>query len=311
MDIRQIQYFIRVYEERNFSKAAEKANVVQPALSMQIRRLEEELSTTLFDRSSRGIEPTATGRRLYELCVPIVRNLSQARQEIIELAQGNGISGAIRVGTPPSVNRGVLAQVLALYAERFPNVEVNVTEAYSNTLTAMVQDGQLDFALGGRPQEGSGLDHRAAFEDRLLLVAGSPVNGETLTPCRLTQMQQLKLILPSRQNLLGTTIFDYIASGEIVPHRVIKIDGVVATLELARNSDWAAIFPVVAMAKDVARSGLYLYPIIAPTMRFGLHLVHDPRRPLSAANRAFIEILEAELHSVDALRARLFVEPAG
>lgn len=306
MDIRQIQYFIRVYEERSFSRAAEKANVVQPALSMQIRRLEEELTTPLFERSSRGIEPTAAGTRFYELCLPIVHGLAEARQEIIDFAGGTRISGRIHVGCPPSVNRGIIGEVLARYADLYPNVEVTLTEGYSNTLTALVQDGVLDVAFAAKPADGSGLASTLAFEDRLLLVAGTAVNGDDLTPCRLTEMRALKLILPSRRTLLGAAIFDYIDSGVIRPERVMHIDGVVATLELARASDWSAIFPVVSMAREAGRQGLFIYPIIAPAMSFSLHLVHDRRRPLTAALRAFTEMVGTRLDEIADIRSVLF-----
>lgn len=309
MDIRQIQYFIRVYEEGSFSRAAEKANVVQPALSMQIRRLEEELTTPLFERSSRGIEPTPAGRRFYERCLPIVHGIAAARQDIIEFVGGTRISGAIHIGCPPSVNRGIIGDVLTRYADLYPDVEVTLTEGYSNALTALVQEGVLDAALAAKASESSGLTSTPTFEDRLLLVAGTAVNGDDLTPCRLTDMKELKLILPSRRTLLGATIYDYIDSGIIRPKRVMHIDGVVATLELARASDWSAIFPVVAMAREAGRQGLFVYPVVAPDMSFNLHLVHDRRRPLTAAMRALTEMIETRLREIRDVQAAFFPLP--
>jgi len=308
MDIRQIQYFLRVYEERSFSRAAERSNVVQPALSMQIRRLEEELGTTLFSRTPKGIEPTATGHRLYELCVPILRSLAEARQEIIDAAAGRRVSGTLHVGSPPSVNRGIFGNVLSRYAERYPDVEVTVTEAYSNALTAMVQAGVIDLALGARPGENTSIEGRKVLEDRLLLVSGSPLKGPTLTPCRLADLADLNLVLPSQHNLLGTTILGHMKSGNISPGRIMKVDGVVATLELARRPHWASIFPMIAMTREIEEGGFHLYPIVDPIMTFDLYFVTDHRRPPSLAARVFIEIVEEELAAVSRLRERLFSE---
>jgi len=302
MDIRQIQYFIRVYEERSFSRAAERANVVQPALSMQIRRLEEELGTSLFDRTPKGIEPTIAGDRFYQLCLPIVHSIADARQEIMELGSGTRVAGSLRVGTPPSVNRGILGKVLSEYAERYPEVDVSVTEAYSDTLTALVQQGDLDFALGAAPNSNTGLYHRAALRDRLMLVSSQAINGASLTPCRLRDLRDLKLIVPSRKTFLGSSVDSYISSGELRPKRTMEIEGVTASLEMARNSDWVTIFPFISMHRDIRRQEFYVYPVVDPPMSFNLFYVFDPRRPLTAASRAFSEALETALREIDADR---------
>ena len=68
MDLRQIEYFVALYDERNITKAARRLNVVQPALSMQISRLERTFKTKLFERTSRGVVPTDTGRTFYGFC---------------------------------------------------------------------------------------------------------------------------------------------------------------------------------------------------------------------------------------------------
>jgi hypothetical protein len=93
VDLRQIRYFMWIYEHRSFSAAARKANVAQPALSIQIRHLEEELGVTLFERSSGGAVPTDLGRKFYELCTPVRDGVDFARQQMSELASSEGLLG--------------------------------------------------------------------------------------------------------------------------------------------------------------------------------------------------------------------------
>jgi LysR family transcriptional regulator, nitrogen assimilation regulatory protein len=204
MDLRQIQYFLRAFEERSFTRAAEKANVVQPALSMQISRLEAELSTPLFVRTKKGLEPTAAGHRLYERCIPIARGVAAAKQDILDFAAGSRISQSFRVGMPPSIARGSAGTFLAKYLNDNPNIAVSVTEAYSADLTSLVRDGELDIALGAIPPADSGLAAWPAFKDSLVLVTGKPINGKSLTPCRLPKIDNLKLIVPAKSHLLNT-----------------------------------------------------------------------------------------------------------
>jgi DNA-binding transcriptional LysR family regulator len=301
MDVRIIHYFISVYEERSFTKAAERVHVVQPALSMQIRNLEDELGTPLFERNPRGVEPTIAGRRFYELCVPIARNIATAKQEILDLVQGERVTGSLRIGLPSSVCHGVLGSVLNEFYSQYPNVDITVMEAYSRNLTEQVHSGFLDVALGAMPIEHNSLACRPGFRDKFVLASGQPINGASFTPCDLSQMKNLKLVIPSERHFLGSTMLDYIMSGQISPVRVMKIDGTIATLESVRNSDWGAICQVTAVISELATKKLYLYPIINPSMQFDLYLLHDPRRPLTLAARRFVEILQTELTKVHAL----------
>ena len=79
MDLRQVQYFAVLYEERSITKAARRLNVVQPALSMQISRLERNFKTRLFERTSRGVIPTDIGRAFYGLCQKILGDVHEAQ----------------------------------------------------------------------------------------------------------------------------------------------------------------------------------------------------------------------------------------
>jgi DNA-binding transcriptional LysR family regulator len=299
MDLRQIQYFLRAYEERSFTKAAEKANVVQPALSMQINRLETELSTPLFIRTRKGLEPTPAGHRLYERCIPIARGVAAARQDILDFAAGSRISQSFRVGMPPSVARGAAGTFLAQYLENNPDVSLSITEAYSADLTNLVKDGELDIALGAIPPPDSGLAAWPAFKDSLVLVSGQPINGKSLTPCKLTKVENLKLMVPAKSHLLNTLTLDFLAASHIQPARVLVVQGYVSTFELAKNSDWAGIFPATSMVREIdAPMGLYVYPVIQPALSYDLYFVHDPRHALTEAMRKFVSALEQHLRNL-------------
>src|ERR1700692_3763353 len=87
MDLRQIEYFVALYDERSITKAARRLNVVQPALSMQISRLERTFKTKLFERTSRGVGPTDIGHSYYGLCQKILRDVYDA-QRYLRAARG-------------------------------------------------------------------------------------------------------------------------------------------------------------------------------------------------------------------------------
>ena len=300
MDLKSIHYFISVYEERSFTKAADKMHVVQSAISMQIRNLEEELKTLLFERGMRGLAPTVAGRRFYDRCVPIVKAIAGAKQEVLDLAEGNMVSGTLRIGLTSSMCQNSLGLVVARYTRQYPDVQLSVTESYARNVTDLVQSGALDLGLGALPLDNNSLSCRLAFTDHYVLVSGAPINGPSGTPCDLTQLNELKLVIPSERHLLGTYIRERIASGRLQPHRVMVTDGMVATLESVRHSDWGALCLMNSVVDKLGSDDTYIYPVVNPTIPFDLYLVHDLRKPPTAAARLFVEMFEQQLNEVRA-----------
>jgi DNA-binding transcriptional LysR family regulator len=309
MDLKQINYFMWVYEERSFSKAAAKANVVQSALSMQIRRIEDEFGVLLFNRLPRGVEPTEAGRKLYERCVPITRNLALAREELSGASNLAALSGMIRVGLPGSFNRGILCNVLLPFMERYPDVRLTISEAYTGTLIDWVREGSVDFALGVRPSEESGLIQKLIYSDRVVLMSGAPVNGPSFSSCNLSDAENLKLILPAQNQSFGSLVQGYIDKGLIRAAKTIEINGTVGAFQLARFSDWGVLTPFVSVCQESDRSGMFVYPIVSPEIPFDLYLVYDKRRPPNIAARQFIAAVEAEMRIVDGIWHELTTAP--
>lgn len=295
MDFRAINYFISVYEERSFTAAAEKVHVVQSALSTQIRSLEEEFGTALFERGARGVVPTPAGRRLYELCLPLMHDLAAAEQDIHDMVQGKSVTGSLRIGLPSSICKGILGSVLREFRDHYPLVDVSIIEAYHRTLTDQVHAGLLDVALAAMPQEHSGLAFHPSICDLCVLVSGEPINGEPFTPCDLMARDDLKLVIPTDRHLLGQAINKLIASGGMRPRSIMRVDGAIAGMESVLGSDWAFLAPMTSVVNDLDSKDIFIYPVLKPDLRFDLFFVRDQRRPLTPASRGFSDILERKL----------------
>ena len=300
MDLRQIMYFLRVYEERNFTRAADRAYVVQPALSRQIAALEQEVGASLFDRGPRGVTPTPIGSKFYELVLPLIGNLSQVKQEIVELARSGPIVGKLSCGFPPTFSRAVLGTVICKFVDKYPDVELQISEGYSGHLTAQVRAGELDFALGLIPAESGSLTTEFQLDEDLVLISGRPIVGPSFTPCRLEQVQGLKLAMPSAANLVGRQLQALIAEGIVRPSRIMVMDAFNASYDLVRTSDWALVSPISAILFNSDRPNLYIYPIASPIIRYSLGLVRDRSKALSTAGFAFIEMVQEAADRVKA-----------
>ncbi|WP_238297384.1 LysR family transcriptional regulator, partial [Methylobacterium soli] len=118
MDLRQISYFVALFEEGSVTRAAQRVNVVQPALSMQIAKLERELGQRLFDRQPKAMVPTAAGRTLHRLVQPIQRDVAEAHATMARLSQT--VSGRVTAGILSSLSMSIVPSVLVRFAAAYP-----------------------------------------------------------------------------------------------------------------------------------------------------------------------------------------------
>ncbi len=138
--IRQLQYFVAVYEEATFSKAALREHCSQPALSSQIRNLEQILNRALFERSVHGVTPTAAGQRFYRHSVAILHSVNSAKLEIEEVS--GQVAGQVRAGLIPSIMRGVMPSFLPAFVETYPMIDIRLIQSFSDTLAdAVLEEG--------------------------------------------------------------------------------------------------------------------------------------------------------------------------
>jgi LysR family hydrogen peroxide-inducible transcriptional activator len=172
--LRQLRYLDALAANGHFGRAASAMGVTQPALSMQIRELEQELGAPLVERAAGGATLTALGR---DVVARGARILASVR-EIDELARVHGevLSGPIRLGVIPSIAPFLLPSLLATAASRYPKAQIAVRESITAMLVDELVAGGLDAIVVSVPLGDERLEEAAAFDDPFLLAApaGSP-----------------------------------------------------------------------------------------------------------------------------------------
>ncbi|MFF3838703.1 LysR family transcriptional regulator [Streptomyces sp. NPDC001930] len=175
MELRTLEYFVAVAEERSFTRAAARCHVVQPAISQQIQALEKELGEPLFERLPRQVVLTSGGAAL----LPHARAcLASAASAVREFADRSGLlSGSFALGTVGGLEGTIVPRLLGEYHRRYPRVAVKLLGASSPSLLAKVRAGEIDAAVVAGPPEGepAGVVSRVLLEDRIVAVlpAGS------------------------------------------------------------------------------------------------------------------------------------------
>lgn len=173
MDLRQLTYVVAVAEELNFTRAAARCQIVQSGLSYQIARLERELGQPLFLRTSRSVQLAPAGAALLPFARRALDQVAKGRDQVAALS--GIVQGTLRLGLIP-LNAGKLdlPALLGRYHERFPAVDVIVSDNGSQSMTALLLTGQLDAGFVGlfRDQVPNGLTHRLLAVEPLVAVVG-------------------------------------------------------------------------------------------------------------------------------------------
>ncbi len=214
MDLKQIQYFIALFEDGSATRAAKRLNIVQPALSMQISKLEAELRQKLFERGPHGMAPTEAARLMYRLYTPIMRDIEHAREQLSR--RDMIITGRISLGMVASEAESVLPESLARFDALFPQVEVSVADGFSAQLIDAVEAGRLDAAIINKPRGRLALDVEPLLVEEMVFVTSAIHGVELPHEIDLANMSGVELVLPTRRNGLRGALDAALMAADIV-----------------------------------------------------------------------------------------------
>ncbi len=196
MDTRQLAAFCAVVERRSFSQAAERLGVTQPAVSLQVRALEQRLGTQLLDRSGRRVEPTEAGLRLYR---GAQRLLALEEQLVAEVAEQGGeeLTGSFEIGASTGPGGIVLSQLLCEFGARHGRLHVTLWVFDTQTIVERVAARELELGVVGAARRHRGVAFEPFFRDPVVLVcppdhalAGKTITVEALRDDNLIVMQE-------------------------------------------------------------------------------------------------------------------------
>lgn len=186
MDIRTLRYFVEVVRQQSFTRAAERLFVTQPTISKMLKNLEDELDCTLLIRDGRKLLLTDTGRVVFERGLAILAEFRQLEDELGDINQLN--KGILRLGIPPMVGM-LMAGPISLFRQRYPGVELKISEFGGLTVQQAVINGELDLAMTALPVEAdSGLATLPLFSHPLCVLvprSGEWHNMKSITPQQL------------------------------------------------------------------------------------------------------------------------------
>lgn len=205
MDSRQLKYFYAIYEAQSISRAAEGLNIAASALSHHLSNLETELSTSLFVRKPRGMQPTAAGERLYSHARGILSAITAASNDLQE--EGQEVSGEVSVGMSYSAVKAVGVDLMKKVMTEYPKIRLSLSESLSGSTLVHLMASEIDIAVVYNPPNDPRLRSQAVLEEEMVCVGHQDIIGKTNNPLKFQELLDLPLIL-LRQGLSARALLD-------------------------------------------------------------------------------------------------------
>ncbi len=168
MDIKHLRYFKQVADQGSFTKAAALLHIAQPAISMTIKKLEEELALTLFHRQDRKVSLTDEGHHLYKHASRIIQATDDALLEMQELK--GLIRGDVRVGIPSMLGSYYFPPILMAFRHRFPQLNLTVIDGGAGKLQQLLENGELDLAVIVDETTPSTLETEVFLREQMMVI---------------------------------------------------------------------------------------------------------------------------------------------
>lgn len=291
MKLLQLRYLIQVAETGSFTKAATKLNVAQPALSRQIKLLEDELGVSLFHRDGRGVEPTAAGNELVRRSMDIFQHLYEAREAV--MAYRGQMEGEVTIGILPLFGAAVMPDLLLRCRGEYPGLNIKVMVGMSGAVQEWLMSGRVDFGVISSLADSGQFIKTSRIATALLhLVYRSEDAPNDDGPVPLARALNAPLIIPSRANGIGAVIHGAAERENIPVQPTLEVDSVEIIKGLVLSGVGSTILPRFAIEKEL-RAGVFKSREVADrALEYHVELATVADRPMSKNASVVAETLK-------------------
>ncbi|BAN55517.1 MULTISPECIES: transcriptional regulator CynR [Pseudomonas] len=282
---RHIQYFIAVANHLSFTRAAAALHVSQPALSQQVRQLEESLGTTLFDRSGRTTRLTDAGEVYLRYAKRAAQELQEAKRAIDDL--GDLSRGSLRVGVTPTFTSYLVGPLVEAFHGCYPNITLVVREIAQEAMEELLLADEVDVGIAFDNGHHLDLEAQALLVETLALVVGKRHPLATTASIGVEALNSESLILLSAEFATREQIDSYCRQHNIRPHVQVEANTISALIEVVSRTKLSTLLPAT-----IAQAHEQLVAIELDQQRLQRTAVLMQRKGVyqTAAARAFVEL---------------------
>lgn len=287
MNDRQLQIFKAVCQCRNFTKAADLLHIAQPAVSISIRKLEEEIGLTLFNRQEKTVSLTPEGKRLLNHANLILDNFKAAEAEMAEL-KGLG-SGKVKIGIPPMMSAHFFPKIIMGFKDRYPGIDVAVNGDGAASIHRMIAHGQIDIGVIAGYKIAQGICHKRFLREEIVAVVDTNHPFACKKSITIDEYFQQPLIMYPPGYYMRELMDDLTKQNGYAPEVVFQTNLFSLVRSLIKKGMGISTFLKMVAAADEDLAAVSF----SPPFFLDLDIAWKENRHLSRANQAFIDYLLA------------------
>lgn len=296
MDLKQLEYFVRVAELGSFTRASIALDIAQPALSRQVRLLEVELHQNLLVRNGRGVATTDAGKVLLEHARGVLHQIERAREEVARVR--GALAGRVALGLPPTLSRVLTVPLTRAFRSSMPDAALVISEGLSVTMRESLAAGRLDLALLYNQGPTPDIEVTPLLEEDLYLVERKR-NAQPAKSIALRDVATRPLVIPSRPNAIRLLVDVELAKLGLHPSIALEVDGIGAILDLVIDGAGCAVLSMNAVRTSAKPAALQATPIVRPRLRSKLVLAASSRRPATLTQQAMMNLIQQTVRELD------------
>ena len=288
LETKQLRIFKTIVEVGSFTGAGEHLDLSQPAISQQMRALEEEVGVALLVRTGRSTRPTPAGEILLQCARQVLEKIEETQRVLGE--HGEGRAGVVRLGTPEPACNYVLPPVLVELKRRIPKLDVRVASGHPPVTLARLHAGEIDVALLPLPVDSERLRLLEVGRDELIAIVppGHPwIARRTVGP---RDFEDESLILYDRESPITVRTLGFLLDEGVFPRVSVEIDHLEAVKDLVRAGVGVAVVPRWSALRELAAGALGAVGLAGGRMTRAWGLLYVDGAQQSGAVRALLQL---------------------
>ncbi|KIC12194.1 LysR family transcriptional regulator [Leisingera sp. ANG-M1] len=294
--LRQMRYFEALAQHRHFGRAAEACAVSQPALSVQIKELEEVLGVQLVERTARQVRLTSFGEDL----AMRVRGILRSVDELGELARASreGLAGRLRIGVIPTIAPYLLPSIVGNLAQQHPEADIRVRETVTPKLLEELGEGRLDTAIVALPVSEPAFEEVALFAEDFVLVrpgddAGKPVPGPE-------GLREMRLLLLEEGHCFRDQALSFCNMQSAAPRELLDGSSLSTLVQMVSAGIGVTLIPEMAVPVETRSAEVSVARFRDPQPTRTIGMIWRRSNPLA---RQLTQVAEVVRHSAEVLRS--------
>ena len=292
MNLQQLKTFVRIAELGSLSKASDRMRVAQPALSRQMKLLQEELGVALFERHRRGMRLTQAGEELLLRVSGLTRQLDQAFADVRSLS--STATGQVALGIVPTASYVLAGRLAVRVAAEYPGISLRIVEGYAGHQIEWLQKTEIDVAIMYGPITKL---HMKGFElllEDFVLVGPSNSEISPKTPVSFALFAKRPLVLPSRPHGLRMLVESAASRAKVSLNVRFEADSFRVLKDLVEKGLGYTALPLSAISYEVKEGRLSYAPLVQPKVTRQL-ILGVPDSAVSRATRTVVELVRQEI----------------